>query len=416
MRPGRGQALLAGLVTLTLLLASCGTDGGLANLVPPTSGQPAQPGAASHGNAGSPGAPSGATATVGTRKVELAAVELDAKCERMVAPFEPSDNIGELLRIVYEQGSATVSDTISTKISGSSAATANAGSKFKRNLSGEVRRSALRMNWLPMSFEVTFGRRELEQAEVLRADSREGRKWYPVAQALLAEVLKGVKEPYVYKFEIYVSTEKGENAMALPGGFIIIDKALLERPELRGKAFFALSHEISHVLERHQTRALQARIIDSLALGASLPDLVKTIHQTHSEPIAVTRLLIGGKLLFEKHSETQELQADSCGVRVLDNAFNDNRRVVAALQSFADTLEKPKARPVKTSTQNASAAQLDNLVDLVKRPVDAHPSTEERIKNLREMLVEIRKRPDAAKPGMPVRPAPSRNVPLPTTL
>lgn len=412
------SAVLAALAAL--LLPACGTDGPL--LMPATSAGPAAAASAPAKTSSVTVASSaaGPTVQVGTRKVELVGVEFDPRCQQLVAPFDATDNVGDLLSLGAElagqgMGKAVAEQMQNLQQSGSAKKTAQPPIGANQTL----RRAALRMNWMPMALEQRYGRYLLEQMHsserLMPADSGAGRRLYPQAQALLKEVLSGVKEPTAYQFEIFVSREPGENAMALPGGLIVIDKALLEKPELRNKAYFALAHEVSHVLQRHQTRAMQARVIDALSLKASLPDMVKTIHQAHSEPVAVMRLLIGGKLLFEKHAANQELQADACAVRVLDVALANDRRLIESVQAFASALpkpapEKPAAAPAAANTattralpatQTQASSGLDalaNLTDLVSRPVDQHPTTAERVKNLAEMLVLLRQRPVANAP------------------
>ena len=73
---------------------------------------------------------------------------------------------------------------------------------------------------------------------------------------MLALVLSGVTEAHPYTFELHVRGAGEDNAMALPGGIVYIDAGLLREAD-PAKARFALAHEISHVLRRHETRIAQ---------------------------------------------------------------------------------------------------------------------------------------------------------------
>ena len=111
------------------------------------------------------------------------------------------------------------------------------------------------------------------------------------------------------------------------------------------------------------------------------------------------QLMVGGKLLFEKHAESQELQSDSCAVRVLDTALSDDRRLLAAVQGFASGLPKRAAAAAPAAPAKPNAVEeVSKLVELVSRPVDAHPSTEQRLRNLDAMLAKLRERPANLKP------------------
>lgn len=406
------------LIGVCCLLPSCAIDGplklpatsaGMADSAEPAASRPSDPSSAtvSAGTAGS-------SIKVGTKNVELVGVVFDPKCSSPVAPFDMTDNVEELAKF----GTSMLGDGLST-YAGQQAQqladlaagkkTAKAAAPKVAALSPPLRRAAKRMNWLPMSVEDRYGAHLLDQmkGQIMPREGKIGPKFYPKADALLAEVLAGVKQPYAYKFEAFVSTESGSNAMALPGGRIVIDKALLDRPELRDKAHFAVAHEVGHVLQRHQTHALQSRVVDALALKGSLPDMIKTMKSAGSEPQAVVQLLVGGKLLFEKHSEQQELQADSCGMRLLDDGRAGDSRLLAAVTAFANSLPKPQ--PAVKEDDGLAA-----VIDLVQRPVDAHPNTVDRKKNLDQMLVELGKRPGlktAVKPNVPI---PQKAQALPT--
>lgn len=411
-----------------LALAGCANTGPLG--FPPTAaGTPAQSGGAAAG--GSVG-PSGATLAssqsasvqIGSKAVELSSVEQDTTCASVVAPFDLSDNFSELtklgLGLAAEGAGSYLSQQAESLAASASGSRAPAAAKVQP-LSPAIKRAALRMNWLPMAVEQRYGQYLLEQmrkaGQLMPREGKVGARTYPKGDALLAEVLAGVTEPHAYKFEVFVSTEPGENAMALPGGLIVIDKALLDRPELRDKGYFAVSHEIGHVLQRHQTRALQARVIDAVALKGSLPELIGTMKSASSKPEAVVGLLVGGKLLFEKHSEAQELQADACGMRVLDQGKTNDSRLLAAVQAFARSLPKPEGKVAAPGTAASGLEALTALAEVVRRPVDAHPNTPTRLAHLDTMLVELRKRPDlatkrpSAKPASAPKPKPQ---PLPT--
>lgn len=343
------------------------------------------------------------TVRVGGRQVDLAGGVFDPRCEQPVAPFALTANIEELARHGLDAYAEQQLPGALDKALGKKPPRRPAGKGKGAPITPALRLAAKRMNWLPMSVEDAYGEQLLRRmrGRLMPREGRVGPRWYPAADALLAEVLAGVKQPHAYRFEAFISTEAGENAMALPGGRIVIDKALLEDPALHDKAVFAVAHEVGHVLQRHQTRALQARVIDALALKASLPDLIKTLRNAGGQPQAVLRLLVGGKLLFEKHSEQQELQADACGMRLLDEGGGDAGRLLAAVAAFAQGLPAPQPAPPPDDTLGA-------VIDLVQRPVDAHPSTPERRRNLDQMLAELGQRPGAKRASRP------RVEPLPT--
>ena len=431
-------------LALTWAFTGCATDGlaPLGKLLPPVnstatppSPDPADSGRTRTARAGSPARP-GATGTaasaagdsavqirIGNQTIDPAAVVLDPQCQRLVEPFEIADNVAELASL----GAGMLGDNASTLLGNQlqrlnpSATTGPARAvKLGHNIPADLRRQAVRMNWLPMPMEVMYGEHLLADMKtgLVPRDGRVGLTVYPKADALLAEVLASITERHAYQFKLFISSQAGDNAMALPGGLIVIDKALVDKPELRDKAYFALSHEIAHVLQRHETRSVQARIVDTVSLKASLPQLIKTMRQVNSEPAAVVSLVLAGKLLFEKHFVNQELQSDACAVRLVDRTLKDPRRVRASIQAFVNALtpsDRPNDRPAAPGRAlrpgGASAALVPpgtadsagDVVELVTRPIDRHPSTEARIQNLNAMLRTLQAAPvrPSAAPAAP---------------
>ena len=59
-----------------------------------------------------------------------------------------------------------------------------------------------------------------------------------------------------YHFRIYVHPSKMVNAMALPGGTIVVFQGLINATETPEELAGVLAHEFQHVLKRHSTRSL----------------------------------------------------------------------------------------------------------------------------------------------------------------
>lgn len=324
----------------------------------------------------------------------VSSIEYDPKCIQLVKPFTLTGNFGDLAELTTSGAGQVVSDAIGKK-GANPLASANG-----HKLSLEMRRAAVRMNWLPMSVEVMYGEHMHGQMEddLLGRDEALGKKLYPLADALLAEILAKIDAPTDYRFKLFIRARPGENAMALPGGFVYIDKGLLDAPSKRPRAEFALAHEVSHVLQRHETRALQARIIDSYSMKGNLADLLKTIKSPDKEASASISFVLAGKLMFEQHFANQELQSDACAARLLDRVYGDDRKLREAIQAFLVTLP-PVPPKAEATPADAKQQALTNAVDLVSRPIDRHPGTAQRVANLKVMVEEIRKRPATQRPG-----------------
>ncbi len=340
---------------------------------------------------------------IGRRKYAVASVELDNRCSQVVAPFDIQSNIVDLIRLATKEAAGVAGKAINSATkSGSSAATAEAG-KGRHQISEAVRQAVVTMNWLPMELEVMYGQHQHDQiaktAGILPREGRVGKQFYPVADAMLKQMLDALGEKHEYKFQLFIRTSGGENALSLPGGFLYMDIDLLRNPALRRKGYFALAHEIAHVLQRHETRNAQARIVDTVSLKSGVSELIRTVRLAEQKNSAIINATLTGRLLFERHFSRQEISADACGVRVLNASLTDRGELISTVQAFVDRLPSPiAAKPGPGATAAASGASAPvvkaagngaDLVDLVSRPIDQHPSNAERITGLRDILQAI---------------------------
>ncbi len=145
------------------------------------------------------------------------------------------------------------------------------------------------------------------------------------------------------------STLFGANAMALPGGTVIVTDALVELSRHDEEVLAVLAHELGHVEQRHSLRlALQ-----SIGAGAILVAVTGDIG-------SVTDLAAGlpSLLLQSGYSRDMEREADAYALAWLNTAC-------IAPQRFADMLGR--------LDQDASETGL----------LDSHPGTRERIQPFR---------------------------------
>lgn len=348
---------------------------------------------------GAPAAPQPAL-TVGRKKVALSSAELDAHCDRVVAPFDLNVNFMDLLSMA---ASGATESLPGLAVAGGGDAQVGAA---RHRISRSVRERALRLNWMPMSLEQRYGRTIHDQAasagDLVTRDSSVGKRLYPKADALLAAILAGVPPEHPYTFELHIRKANEDNAIALPGGIVYLDAGLL-RDDNPAKARFALAHELSHVLRRHETRIAQARIIDTISLTGSLSDLASLLKDPGTISASVLQTAAAGHKVFQQHYAEQELQSDSCAVRVLHAALDSPAEVESAITSFIAVL--PSDAPALANSPAAGAGAdarvgaLAALVTQVGSPVDRHPTTRERVENLNAMRALIRGLPAGGSPA-----------------
>lgn len=326
---------------------------------------------------------------------DRASVVLDKNCPTIVKPYRIEDNLVEIVR---QAAPSAVDDAKGwlSKILG------NGDAPLGTGFTSAVKVAAKRTNWLPMDAEVAYGAQgNLEQSPIVDRDSAAGRGLYAISDELLAGITGAIGEPHDYHFNLQVLGNDSRNGFALPGGFVYVDAGLISQQQYRSKAYFAVAHEIAHVLQRHETKELQARVIDSFSSGR---ELLATIKQVNSDPYVILLHVKAEKNRFTQHHIDEELQADSCAVRILARALPDRSALEAALRTFI--VDLPKVQEVAPAPAASRGTKVDVMIadvdEIVNTPVARHPTNAERERNLQSMLDEI-SRP--ATTGLPAKKA-----------
>jgi beta-barrel assembly-enhancing protease len=166
-----------------------------------------------------------------------------------------------------------------------------------------------------------------------------------------------------YRFRVEVLNAPEVNALAAPGGHIVIFSGLIERTATPEELAAVLAHEIQHVLRRHSTRAVLREMFLSLLIatafgGGDLGQIVGTAQTL-------------GSLHFARG---QEEEADREGMRLLQAARIDPSAMVTMFEKLAE--------------QSGDAPEFF-------RYLSTHPDTRRRIRVMEEM---------AREPAPPPRP------------
>ena len=106
-----------------------------------------------------------------------------------------------------------------------------------------------------------------------------------------------------YRFHVVNAQEI--NAFAVPGGFIYVNRGLIERATSLSQLAGVLGHEIGHVVRRHSVQQMQK------AQGANLGILLGcTLINVCNNQAAGAAIQVGGAALFAKFSRDDENEAD----------------------------------------------------------------------------------------------------------
>ena len=111
-----------------------------------------------------------------------------------------------------------------------------------------------------------------------------------------------------YEVNVSLADEPQANAVALPGGQIVIFSGLLDKLQTENGLAFVLAHEFSHLKNRDHLRAM----------GRSLVLLTFSAVVTGSNS-GLTQLFVPlNQLGMAQHSQTREMQADNVALQILN--------------------------------------------------------------------------------------------------
>ena len=304
---------------------------------------------------------------------------LDPQCKTMMQPFGLTDNLASLAALA-----AKIKITEYVKQLGPATAKPAAGAT--QGSTAEIIRMAARsLNWLPMEAELALGKSMMSESEILAEDkNKESRRVYSEAKKVLAEILQDIPGPLPYDFQVMVLTKSYGGASALPGGIIMVDLNLFKKGSDPDYTFFVMAHEVAHVLQRHQTRAYQAKMVDGLNSIDGFQKLISVA--SGPNPGAVLAYGASLKKLFVSFSEAQELQADSCAVRMLHKR-NPNSSILQAKLRRIDKGLGAVVPEVAEGPQGNSV--VDHFKYLGDGVMERHPTTNKRKVNLQVTFTTI---------------------------
>lgn len=154
---------------------------------------------------------------------------------------------------------------------------------------------------------------------------------------LLGDSLTRVADDRSLNWTFYVVDSKEVNAFAVPGGFIYVNRGLIERTQHMSQLAGVLAHEIGHVTMRHSVKQMQAS--QKANAGLTLACILTSICESQ---VAGAAVQLGGGALFAKFSRDDEAEADRVGIAYMVRARIDPRGVP---EMFRILLNERQSRP-----------------------------------------------------------------------
>jgi predicted Zn-dependent protease len=166
--------------------------------------------------------------------------------------------------------------------------------------------------------------------------------------------------PYTY----YLVNIDQINAFAIPGGFVYINRGIVENAANLSELAGVVAHEIGHVEARHSAEMIER--MQAAQAGVAIGSIL-----LGGPPQGVTGAAvdIGAQAYFSHHSREAENEADALAVRMLPGAGIDPGGMVTFFKKLLAERER-------------SPSQLEQWFS-------THPLTEERIANVRDLIRQV---------------------------
>jgi predicted Zn-dependent protease len=165
-------------------------------------------------------------------------------------------------------------------------------------------------------------------------------------------------------WRFFIVDSKEVNAFALPGGFIYVNRGLIDRAAKLDELAGALGHEIGHVVRRHSVQQMEKANGANVAVG-----LTCTLTRLCESNVTRAAIQVGGAALFARYSRRDEAEADSEAVANVVRAGIDPEGIPTL---FERLLEERRTSPLRIEAFFAS-----------------HPLEEDRIRETERLIGDL---------------------------
>lgn len=145
-------------------------------------------------------------------------------------------------------------------------------------------------------------------------------------------------KPYVYDgYKVILIENKSFNAMALPGGIIIVNDGIFENLSNEDQLASILAHEIGHIQEKHNLDADKSiKADDAVAIG-SMMGVSKHVDNKYVQVVTVSVLDKISDSIVSGYGVLQEAEADTLAMNLMSNAGYDPNEFLITLNKLKET-------------------------------------------------------------------------------
>jgi predicted Zn-dependent protease len=140
------------------------------------------------------------------------------------------------------------------------------------------------------------------------------------------------------EWHFYVVNSPEVNAFAVPGGYVYVNRGLIERATRMDQLAGVMGHEIGHVTHRHSVKQMEQQ--NGAQIGVTLACVLQPA--VCNSGLGSAAINVGATAVFAKFSRNDESEADQAGIEYTTKAGIDPRGIP---EMFQILLDERQARP-----------------------------------------------------------------------
>ncbi len=180
----------------------------------------------------------------------------------------------------------------------------------------------------------------------------------------LGDSLASVADTRDLEWHFFLVDSKEINAFAVPGGYIYVNRGLVEKMKTMNELAAAVGHEIAHVTQRHSVKQMASQQRANYGLTAAC--VLTRMCGNQGVAAAVN---LGANAFFAKFSREDEAEADRFGLEYVTRAGIDPNGMT---ETFRVLLAERAAKPEGTAAFFTT-----------------HPLEEDRIRQAQEIIAAM---------------------------
>jgi len=226
-------------------------------------------------------------------------------------------------------------------------------------------------NEIPIEWEETLGDAILSAFPV---EKNPDPKVINLLENILRLLKQSMPEGTPYNLKIFILRTEKINALALPGGNIIIFEGLLKIADSPEELAGVLAHEAQHIFLKHSTQGILRNFASGMLLTLVMGD---------ANVVLEGMINLAGQLNTLGLSRKMELEADARGMELMLNAkINPHGMVTIFEKLLEEELKENEDNPGKPASKKSN-----NLFSYLS----THPSAGSRLNNLKKQVGQNKK-------------------------